>query len=149
MRDLVNVVSQTLISSGAEMRVAPRFWEGESARRGSTGHINDEFIEIARRCQHVIALLVTHLRNGTKEEIEAVLEDPDIQISLLVFPPNGDLNNSDDEVRELLAKYKEINGYTVCGDPAEDQAWIELTKVVLFAVFRYLTQEDEPMYETR
>jgi hypothetical protein len=149
IQKLVEVVSEQLISSGARLRVVSRVWERESARRGSTDHINDEFIKIARGSQHFIALLVTHLRSGTKEEIEAVIKDPDIELSLLVFPVDGDLNNSDVEVHELLDEYKEVIAYSICCDPTDDEVWVELTRVILYAVMRYLIPQEPPMFETR
>jgi hypothetical protein len=101
---LFRVADTMLVQLGIQARVDVDRWEHTAAHRGTTGHINDEFVERAKLANLTIALLRTEIRPGTFEELTAVLEDSDRDIAVIWFHKNGD--TIDPSLSDFLDKYQ-------------------------------------------
>lgn len=149
IKNLVAVVNQQLLNCRLTLRVITVYWEGVAAQRALTGHPNDEFIQMAVECNHTIALLVRSLRPGTEEEILAVLNTTDVELSVMIFPPGGDMTSIDDDLNQFIVDHGDDIIYQNCGSVDSDTAWLSLTGTVLFAVFRHFTNSGGAYFEER
>lgn len=149
IQQLIDVVNAAFTSVGSTWRVQARHWEAEMAQKAVTENLNDLFIRIALDCHHTVALLAKDLRQGTKGEILAVLDHSDIGLSVLIFPPGGDINAIDADLSKFLSDYGNRLLYKVCGAADSDDAWLILTETVLQAVFRYTFKPEESYVESR
>jgi hypothetical protein len=96
-----------------------------------------------------VALLVKELRKGTKEEILAVLDHRDVGLSVLIFPPNGDMDAVEPDLSQFLSDYGDRLLYKDCGAAESDTAWLVLTETILQTVFRYTFNSEASYVESR
>src|SRR5690348_7068086 len=64
-------------------------WEQSEAKKPSGGSVNAEFVRSAVASHVTFVLLQTQIRKGTREELEAVIDLPDVQLSVLRFAPDN------------------------------------------------------------
>lgn len=130
------------------VRLALDMWEREAAQLAAPGSkVNDIFVERAKRSQMTLVLLLDEIRKGTREELDAVLDQVGVQVSLLIFDrPDGPLDADkfdelEDYIEELRAR-DDVFYDRRCGEPDTDEAWLELTKTLLNLSFRAMQLHD-------
>lgn len=106
-------------------------WENDAGRR--TTAMNEEFVRRACNAHAIVVLLANEIRPGTKEEIEGVLKETDVQISVIWMDRP---ENSRRYVQ--LKKYLRDRGpqvaYVKTGPPGSDGAICAMVDVITAAL---------------
>lgn len=154
MRDRVDRVFETasrvLANRVWPLRIDVVRWEDFAAQR-TRGPMNDLFVDKAKECHLVIALLLNDIRRGTFEELDAVLRLTDRQVALLWLHEPGE------PVTPKLERFTKKWGgrlvYDECGPPTGERSWTALVKVLVDFILHMIESEQgltgEPMYEDR
>lgn len=91
LRDLVDDLVRDAINSEFQrasipLRLLVSRWERSAPGRAADGEkVNDRFVALARKSSVTLCLLLDRLGAGTREEIEAVLDTPDVDLAILWF----------------------------------------------------------------
>lgn len=106
-------------------------WEDDAARR--TEDMNEEFVRRACEAHAVVVLLCNDLRKGTQEEIEAVLDVSDVQISVIWMdvPEN---TRRYQKLRKFLGAHAPQVAYKRTGPPGSDEATCAMVEVLTAAL---------------
>ena len=64
-------------------------WEQVAPQKVSRKTVNEEFVSRVRRSHLALVLLREKLGDGTREELEAALEEDDVQLSVIRFAAEG------------------------------------------------------------
>jgi hypothetical protein len=126
----------------AGVRLAVQRWEQTAAQRVERGQVNQLFVTKARRSALTMVLLLDEIREGTREEFEAALAEPDPQVSVLVFDrPGGSDQAKLDQLAAYLRQYRDQVLYNDrCGEPDSDDAWLALVNTLLAFTFSAMQQ---------
>lgn len=79
-------------------------WEDQPAFRAGS-HTNAEFVRLATSSHVTIVLLHKELRPGTKEEVEAVLDDGSVQLAVVWLEATDD--QVTDDLREFMKHHRD------------------------------------------
>lgn len=129
----------------AGVRLDVQRWEQTAPQRVATGQVNELFVTKARRSALTMVLLLDEIRQGTREEFEAALAEPDSQVSVLIFDrPGGSDQQKAAQLDAYLAPYRNQIFYNDrCGEPDGDDAWVALVNTLLEFTFSAMQQNDE------
>lgn len=125
---LCEIASEILSRHDLSSRIEVDRWEDAPPHLVATGHLNDEFVRRALASQVVVALLRSEIRPGTLEELEAVLDDGQIEVAVFCFKSSEPRSP---ELEEFLTKWKNRIVYKEVGPPGSADAWFEVVRLVL------------------
>src|SRR5205807_2216165 len=78
-------INSQLLQAGSSIRLIVDRWERTAPGRTQGETINSWFARRGRQSSLALCLLIRRLGDGTKEEIEAVLDADDVQLSVIWF----------------------------------------------------------------
>ena len=132
---LFAIASHSLVQNDAPFRVEVDRWEHTAAQRGESDHLNDLFVERAKRAHLTLVLLLRDIRPGTLEEVEAVLDETtDRDVAVVWFHDPGVTPTA--ELDAFLAKRRDEILYAEVGPPDSEDAWYGLVRVVIRLLVR-------------
>lgn len=106
-------------------------WEQDAPRR--TEEMNEEFVRRAKKAHATVVFLTTEVRAGTREEIEAVLGEDDVQLSVLwMESPSSARKNR--VLKKFLHEHSHKLAYSRTGPPDSDEAVLAMVGVVAAAL---------------
>lgn len=132
-------------------------WEQALAQQQPGETVNETFVRTALSCHHTLVLLMTHLGPGTREEVEAVIEQGR-PVSIVRFaPPTDHMSDFDaSEIDDFIQGFKDRGIpvlYEPCDEPRSKKAWEALSKtlagIALGAYRKYLDETKQPLSELR
>src|SRR5262245_27776022 len=89
-----DVYSPQLRDNDERARLAVRMWERAAAEQAPPGETtNERFVRMARESSLTLVLILDELRDGTREELEAAIDEPDTQLAVLSFRPRGEVDD--------------------------------------------------------
>lgn len=106
-------------------------WEQDAPRR--TNDMNEEFVRRAKAAHATVVLLATEVRAGTREEIEAVLGEDDVQLSVIWMESPSSQRKSR-TLKKFLREHSDKIAYHRTGSPDTNEAILAMTRVVLAAL---------------
>src|SRR5947209_903654 len=75
-----HVLNPMLFETGEQLRLQVVRWEDYAAQRSAQGvSTNERFVQAARDSHLTVVLLIDDIRTGTLEELEAVLDEQDVE----------------------------------------------------------------------
>jgi len=101
---------------------------------------NDEFVARARAANLVVSVLIDELRQGTKEELEAVLHADDVELSVIWCEDRQSV--PDTEVSRWLARQKSLILYDRAGRPEKPGPKVALARLATEASLVALRTHD-------
>jgi hypothetical protein len=113
-------------------------WEQDAPRR--TTDMNEEFVRRACDAHATVVLLATELRPGTQEEIEAVLERPDVQLSVIWMECETSQRKRR-TLRSFLRAHQHEFAYDRVSGPETEEGFLALMRVIT-AVLADITRAD-------
>ena len=123
-------------------------WELDAGRR--TTEMNEEFVRRARDSHATVVLLSDEIRKGTKEEIEVVLEETDVQVSVIwMDQPQNTRKHA------ALKKYLRDKGgklaYVKTGPPGSEAAICAMVRLITasLADLTHSDRQEELFHESR
>jgi hypothetical protein len=126
---LFAIASQLLVQHEAPFRIDVDRWEHTAAQRGESDHLNDLFVERAKRAHLTLVLLLSDIRPGTLEEVEAVLDDTtDRDVAVVWFHDPGVAPSA--ELAAFLDARRDEILYAEVGPPDSEDAWYGLVRVM-------------------
>jgi hypothetical protein len=128
----------------AEVALVVDMWEREAPQKAPTGgNPNDRFVSLARESALTLVLILDELRNGTKEELEAALDETEVELAVLAFaPPKATPAEKLKALDDYFDKIKSEVLYDRRLSPNSDDAWFGLVKIlVAFAIGALRTSE--------
>jgi len=141
VRDAIN---SQLLDADVRVRLEVDRWERTAAQRAAPGrHTNDLFVQRALSSNVTLTLLLDAMGDGTKEELEAVL-DADNEVSALWFIPRDESPSS--EVADFLRPHRERLYHDKTGDPQSDESWIGIVRVLTRVLIEGLSQPREELF---
>ncbi len=135
-RLITNVVVPQLSHADAPFRIEVVRWEAAAAQRVPSEHTNDLFVEQACRCHLVIVLLLQEIRPGTREEIQAVLDEKGIDVAVLQFGDSPSDTQGWADLNDFLEANRERLFYKRVESLASEDAEHELLRVLIRLVIR-------------
>jgi hypothetical protein len=130
IRDGVNAVLMNLDFS---VRFEVDRWERSSPHKILTGASpNDEFVARARRANLVVSVLIDDLGPGTKEELEAALDEDDLELSVVWCERRETQLETD--VSRWLAAHRDTILYDRAGRPDTPGPRIALVRLIIDAM---------------
>lgn len=105
-------------------------WEQDAARR--TTEMNEEFVRRAKAAHATVVLLATEVRAGTREEIEAVLDEDDVQLSVIWMESPSSARKSR-TLKKFLREHSNKIAYQRTCAPDSDEAVLAMIRVVAAA----------------
>ncbi len=106
-------------------------WEQDAPRR--TSEMNEEFVRRAKAAHATVVLLATEVRAGTREEIEAVLDEDDVQLSVIWMEHPSSLRKSR-ALKKFLREHSDKIAYHRTTSPDSDAAILAMVRVVAAAL---------------
>lgn len=122
------VVDQSLMEAGSKLRFECYRWEEYSPQKAPDGgKVNDIFVGRVRESHLTIVLLHDEVRPGTAEELNAALEEEEVQLAVMRFSKaeeNGDITTLKATLSEkvLFSDTRAINS---------DEAWVRLARPII------------------
>jgi hypothetical protein len=144
VRDAVN---PELRASGSSLRVEIDRWERTAAERTFGDRVNEQFVKRALQSHRTLALLIDEVRPGTREEIEAVLASPDVDLSVLWFVERTSWPSSD--AGAMLDEIKEHLFIDRAGPPDGHGAVVALVRLLMHVALSDTTPAQEAFVEHR
>jgi hypothetical protein len=146
---LVNrVFNPQLRRTNVPFRFAVERWEHEAAQRNRPGEsTNDRFVKKAREADMTIALLLERLGTGTREELQAVLDETNHQIKPLWFVAPHSHPESD--VATFLEENADILLHEKLGEIGSTVCWEGIVKVLLSRTLDAIYSAEEVYRERR
>ena len=123
-------------------------WELDAGRK--TEKMNAEFVRRVRDAHAVVVLLESQLRPGTEEEIEAVLQQSQVQVSVIWMDRPEDSRRYR-KLRKYLDEKSSQLAYVKTGPPGSQESICAMVDVIT-AALAHLTQSErgeEPFSEDR
>jgi hypothetical protein len=142
-----------LLEAQSQFTIRLDMWERSAAQRPPPGKTsNDIFVERALNSDVLLVLLLDRLGTGTQEEIEAVLETDEVQLSILHFTERSDSRIRRMKVGRFIEQHRDRFFYLrrQCA-PDSDESWIEIVKQLFAIVLGGVSRPDaeEPLVESR
>jgi hypothetical protein len=132
-------------------------WEQAQSGQVEGESVNGVFVRVVSECHHTLVLLMTHLGEGTREEVQEAIER-DLPISIVRFEPWPDYESGFDPA-EIDAFMKGFNDrgkpvlYRPCGPPGSPSAVRALSQtfaeITLGAYTSFLRETRDPLVEER
>jgi hypothetical protein len=144
LRDLVeglvrDAIIPELHDAGIPVRLMVDRWEHESATRVNPGEsVNDIFVRQAVKSSVTLCLLIGELRQGTREEIEAVLDTEGVDLAVIWFVEGGTWPAG--EVGTFLCEHKDELFIVRPGPPNSNDATIGLVRQLLHFVLQGISR---------
>lgn len=153
-RLIYDVIEPALVAhypkAGISLRV--RRWEQHAPQRDSGRSTNDIFVEQARRSHFMLVLLSDEIRNGTREELEAALEES-VDVKVLVFDRPEQVESVKQQTLLQYLESKRGLLYKRCGNPDDETAWVELFRTVFSLTLQAIADSEQrgprPLDEVR
>jgi hypothetical protein len=126
-------------------------WEDVEARAADRGEtVNDTFVQMARESSVVIVLLLDDLKPGTREELMAVRDDPDVDLKVLWFRRGRRLHLRQSSVEKFLNRHQDVILHTRIDGLDSEEAWVVVTRNLIATLLKALQSDDrEPYVERR
>lgn len=127
-------------------------WEDVEARAAEEGKtVNDTFVQMARESSVVIVLLHDELRPGTRDELLAVKDDPDVDLKVLWFRKRRWLRpDRSSSVKDFLETHQDSILHSRIGHQDAEEAWIAVMRNLVSTLLKALrSDEREPYVEQR
>lgn len=140
-------INPSLLQAGANVRLEIDRWEVTAASRTRGTRTNAQFVKRARQAQVTMALLLQTLGGGTREELEAVLDETDRELAALWFVREHE--DPDTEVGRFLKLQRPRLYYDKTGPPDDDESWIGVTRVLVRTVLEALKPPEAIFNEQR
>jgi hypothetical protein len=132
VRDAVNVALQSL---EVPVRFEVDRWERSAPHKILPGRTpNEEFVARAKRSNLVVSILIDNLGDGTREELEAVL--PEAEIELAIVWCERRTGHVDTAVSQWLKRQRDDILYDRAGRPKTIGPRIALTRLFMEAMLR-------------
>jgi hypothetical protein len=132
----------------ARFRFAVERWERAHAQRNEPGEsTNDRFVRKARESHVTVALLLEQLGVGTREELEAVLNETTHDLAPLWFVPRG--SEPATEVASFLDEHKDDLLYEQVGIPDSTESWEGVVKFLLSRTLAAMSADEGVYREQR
>lgn len=148
-------VGRALRENQVDVDLVIETWEGATAARVPPGHHgNDRFVELARGADLTCVLLGTELGVGTREELEAVLAEDEVELAILVcvrqddeWPP-GELG---DYLRDLVRRDVVFVAKVGRLDDPDDPHGVRrgIVQVIFDRVLKAQAEHEETLRESR
>lgn len=106
-------------------------WENDAGRRTTT--MNEEFVRRACKAHAIVVLLANEIRPGTKEEIEGVLGETDVQVSV-IWMDNPENSRKSAALKKYLREHGPQVAYKKAGPPGGDKAICAMVEVITAAL---------------
>lgn len=106
-------------------------WEQDAPRK--TTDMNEEFVRRAKRSHATVVLLATEVRRGTREEIEAVLDEDAVQLSV-IWMETPTSQRKGRSLKKFLRDHSDSMAYHRTGAPESDEAVLAMVRVVAAAL---------------
>lgn len=106
-------------------------WELDAGRK--THEMNDEFVRRAKNAQIVVVLLANQIRPGTQEEIEAVLKQPGVQVSV-IWMDKPENSRRHTKLRKFLESKSNELAYVKTGEPGSHESICAMVDVITAAL---------------
>jgi hypothetical protein len=106
-------------------------WELDAGRK--TTEMNAEFVRRVRNAQVVVVLLANQIRRGTEEEIEAVLRESTVQVSVIWMDKPED-SRKYRKLRKYLDDKSGELAYVKTGPPGSDASICAMVDVITAAL---------------
>jgi hypothetical protein len=134
--------------TNAPFRFAIERWEREAAQRNQLGEsTNERFVRMAREADMTVALLLERLGPGTREELQAVLQDTNHELAPLWFVPPRTHPESD--VATFLDEHRETLLHEKLGEIGSAECREGIVKVLLARTLDAMTTGEELYREQR
>jgi len=119
---------------------------GEKAPKG--GKTNDLFVHRARESSATIVMLLDRMPPGTEEELLAVLDEDEVQLTVIWLNRRRLLHRwrGSTEVSRFLDKHKDEFSYVEVENLNSEQTWLKLTGNLVALLLRALHGSDRPPY---
>jgi hypothetical protein len=113
-------------------------WTQEAAQKSPNGHTNELFLQKLRESDVVLVILLSQLRKGTYEEIQAALSLTEVELAILQF---GNIKGvGSRKVKQFLRDNEEDIFYHPSDDKDSDLAWQGILRVLLRLTFGSIEQ---------
>jgi hypothetical protein len=106
-------------------------WELDAGRR--TTEMNEEFVRRVREAHAVVVLLANQIGPGTKEEIEAVLDESTVQVSVIWMDKPED-SRKYRALRKFLTERGSELAYVKTGPPGSQESICAMVDVITAAL---------------
>lgn len=144
VRDAVNA---ELDAAELPVRLMVRRWERTPPGRADDEPLNARFVRLAQKSSLTLCLLIAHLGQGTKEEIEGVLDVDDVELSIVWFVERTAWPRT--EVGQFLEGLRTKVQIDRAGPPDSPGASIALVRLLLHVVLGHLTERAQEHYRER
>lgn len=135
---LIYLATQQLMQEGISCRLLTDRWEHTAAQRAPNGGVNQLFVDRALASTLTIVLLGSHIWPGTREELEAVINESDslTQLAVIWFEVDSPPSDTAIEVAEYLKASSAHDRllYERTGAPNSDKAWFSVSRVIVRSV---------------
>lgn len=106
-------------------------WEQDVPRRSTPGDGNLQFRELAKNSHSVVVLLHNDIRSGTKDELEAALEEQEVQIHVILLKPVSRRRRETVALKRYLETKRDLIHWNEVGEPGSLDAWLAMTKLLV------------------
>lgn len=118
-------------------------WERTAAQKVAGANVNAQFVTRAQKANLTLVIILDELKNGTKEELEAAVAAPGVEVSLFSFAPSRNADPKQVErVKRTLRKYQDKVLYKRVGNPRSDDAWVQITRELVAFAFAAIRKSD-------
>ena len=132
-----------LMEQGIPAMIYADRWDHSAAQRVDSGHVNEVFVERAAASHLTIVLLTNEIRPGTREELEAVLQNTETQLAVIWFDVGGEATEIGTPTGTYLKEVvNERMLYLKTGAFDSPQAWQSIFKVVTRLVVHIASTHD-------
>lgn len=123
-------------------------WEDVEARAADRGEtVNATFVQMARESSVVIVLLHDDLRGGTREELLAVMGDPDVDLKVLWFRKRRGIRlRRGSSVKSFLEAHEDSLLHTRIDDRDGEEAWVAVVRNLVSTLLKALRSDDRDPY---
>lgn len=145
VRGLINEAFNPQLERTSSAYIALIQWEDVVPQRAPDEDVNAIFVERAVESHMTLVLLQDHFGDGTKEELEAVIDKPDVQLSVIRFAPDpGQSRAVPDRIAEFLAPHRRKLLYDETGEQQSDAALHSIVRA-LFAMALSAYEKSRPI----
>lgn len=141
---VTEAINSQLREAGVNLRLEVDRWERTAAASNNPHEsTNDQFVRRALESNLTLALLISKMGEGTREEIEATL-DAEQTVSVLWFVPRD--SNPNSQVADFLKPNRGRLYYDKTGRPEDDASWHGIVRVLFQVVLAGLNDTEEGLY---
>lgn len=124
-------------------------WRDMAAEKApKDGKTNDLFVDKARESSATIVMLIDRMPPGTEEELLAVLDDDEVQLTVIWLNRRRRFAGlrRPSAVRQFLASYEDEFSYVEIRDLDSEDTWIKLTGNLVSLLLKALKGENRTPY---